>query len=162
MSPRTDKRAVNPSALASNRKALHDYFVLEKYEAGIELVGTEIKVVCSAQASLQGAYVRVEPDGQLWLLQANIPPYEFGNRFNHDPRRPRRLLMHRREILRLKGQSEQKGLTLVPLRLYRSPRGKVKVEVAVCRGKADADKRETIKRREADKEARRAMARYGR
>jgi len=143
--------------LTVNRKALRDYFVIEKIEAGIELVGTEVKVVRNGEASLTGAYAMVD-NGQLMLHQVTIPPYAFGNRHNHDALRSRRLLVHRREILRLQALQEQKGLALVPLRLYLTARGLVKVELAVCRGKAQEDKRETIRRREADRDAQRDIA----
>jgi SsrA-binding protein len=143
--------------LTVNRKATHDYFVLEKYEAGIELVGTEVKVVRNGEAGLSGSYASVK-DGQLYLNQVRIPPYAFGNRFNHEALRTRRLLMHKREIRKLQALSEQKGLSLIPLRIYLTPKGKVKVEIAVCRGKDQEDKRETIKQRDADREARRAVA----
>ena len=146
--------------LTVNRRALHDYFVLEKFEAGIELVGTEVKVVRNGEAGLTGSYAEVK-DGQLYLNLVRIPPYAFGNRFNHDALRTRRLLMHKREILKLQAYAEQKGMTLIPLRLYLSPKGRVKVEIGVCRGKVQVDKRETIKRREADREARRAIVRQG-
>ncbi len=145
--------------LTVNRRATHDYFVLEKVEAGIELVGTEVKVVRNGEAGLAGAYAQVK-NGQLYLNQVRIPPYAFGNRFNHDSLRTRRLLMHKREIRKLQALSEQKGLSLIPLRMYLSPKGLVKVEIAVCRGKAQEDKRETIKRRDADLEARRAVAKH--
>jgi SsrA-binding protein len=143
--------------LTVNRKATHDYFVLEKYEAGIELVGTEVKVVRNGEAGLSGSYASVK-DGQLYLNQVRIPPYAFGNRFNHEALRTRRLLMHKREIRKLQALSEQKGLSLIPLRIYLTPKGMVKVEIAVCRGKAQEDKRETIRRRDADREAQRAVA----
>jgi SsrA-binding protein len=143
--------------LTVNRRATHDYFVLEKYEAGIELVGTEVKVVRNGEAGLSGSYASVK-DGQLYLNQVRIPPYAFGNRFNHEALRTRRLLMHKREIRKLQALSEQKGLSLIPLRIYLTPKGKVKVEIAVCRGKDQEDKRETIKQRDADREARRAVA----
>ena len=145
--------------LTVNRRATHDYFVLEKVEAGIELVGTEVKVVRNGEAGLTGAYASVK-DGQLFLNQVTIPPYAFGNRFNHDSLRTRRLLMHKREILKLQAQSEQKGLSLIPLRMYLTPKGLVKVEIGVCRGKAQEDKREAIKRRDADLEARRAISKH--
>ena len=148
--------------LATNRKAFHDYIIISRLEVGIALVGTEVKVLRGGGVGLSGAYVRVE-NGSLWLLQANFPPYSFGNRFNHDSLRPRRLLAHRREILRLQAQQEQKGLALVPLRCYLAQgSGRIKLEIAVCRGKQQTDKRETIKRREADLDARRAMAAHGR
>jgi len=143
--------------LTVNRRISHDYFILEKHEAGIELVGTEVKVVRNGEAGLQGAYVKVE-GGQLMLHQVTIPPYTFGNRFNHDSLRTRRLLMHKREIRKLQTASEQKGLTLIPLRLYLTHNGRVKVEIGVCRGKAQHDKRETVKRREADLEAKRSVS----
>ena len=147
--------------LTVNRKASHDYSILEKIEAGIELVGTEVKVVRNGEAGLAGAYAKVE-NGQLFLHQVSIPPYAFGNRFNHDTLRTRRLLLHRSEIRKLQALQEQKGLALVPLRLYLTGRGLVKVELAVCRGKAQEDRRETIKRREMDREASRAIASHGR
>lgn len=143
--------------LATNRKALHDYTILSTLEVGISLVGTEAKVVREGGVGLTGAFVQVEGTS-LWLLQANFPPYDFGNRFNHDTLRPRRLLAHKREILKLRAQQEQKGLTLIPLKLYLSPRGRVKVEIGVAKGKSEIDKRETLRRREADKSARRAIA----
>jgi SsrA-binding protein len=155
--PKEDKR--KSGNLTVNRRATHDYFVLEKVEAGIELVGTEVKVVRNGEASLTGAYASVK-DGQLFLNQVTIPPYAFGNRFNHESLRTRRLLMHKREILKLKALSEQKGFSLIPLRLYLTPRGMVKVEIGVCRGKAQEDKRESIRRRDADLEARRAVAQH--
>jgi len=152
----SEKRNNPAGNLTINRKARHDYIVLEKYEAGIELVGTEVKVVRNGEASLTGAYVKVE-QGQLLLHQVTIPPYAFGNRFNHDSLRTRRLLMHKVQIRKLQAQQEQKGLTLIPLRLYLTPRGRVKVEIGVCRGKDQYDKRETIRRREANLEAQREM-----
>jgi len=146
--------------LTVNRKALHDYSVLEKIEAGIELLGTEIKVVRNGEAALAGAYAKSER-GQMFIHQLSIPPYAFGNRFNHDPLRARRLLLHRNEIRRLEAKQEQKGLALIPLRLYLTSKGLVKVELAVCRGKDQEDRRETIRRREADREAGRALAAHG-
>jgi SsrA-binding protein len=157
MSGESKKR--NGGNLTVNRRATHDYFVLEKVEAGIELVGTEVKVVRNGEAGLIGSYAQVK-DGQLFLNQVRIPPYAFGNRFNHDALRTRRLLMHKREIRKLQAFSEQKGLSLIPLRMYLTPKGLVKVEIGVCRGKAQEDKRETVKRRDADMEARRAMSKH--
>jgi SsrA-binding protein len=146
--------------LASNRKALRDYTVLERLETGIELHGTEVKSLRSGQAGLTGGFARVE-NGEVFLYNLNIPPYDHGNRFNHEPDRPRRLLLHRREIRRLEAQTERKGCALVPLSLYLN-RGKVKVELGVCRGKSSHDKRETLRRKTADREAERAMARHSR
>ena len=155
--PEPAERKRRSGTLTDNRKAFRDYEVLEKLEAGIELVGTEVKVLRHGEGGLKGAYAKVE-NGELWLHQVTIPPYAFGNRFNHSSLRSRRLLMHRREILRLQAKQEQKGLTLIPLRLYLTPKGRVKVEIGVCKGKNVVDKRETIKRREADIDAKRAMS----
>lgn len=146
--------------LAVNRKATHDYTVLEKHEAGIELVGTEVKVLRNGEGGLLGAWCKVDESDQLWLMQVRIPPYAFGNRFNHESLRTRRLLMHKAEIRRLRAKVEQKGLSLIPLRLYLNPRGKVKVELALCQGKNQYDRRETVKRREADRAAQRATRLY--
>jgi SsrA-binding protein len=123
------------------------------------LLGGE--VVRNGEAGLAGAYAKVD-NGQLFLQQVSIPPYEFGNRFNHDTLRNRRLLVHRKEIRRLQALQEQKGMALIPLRLYLNNRGIVKVELAVCRGKAQEDRRETIRSREADRDAARAIASHGR
>ena len=144
--------------VARNRKALHDFEVLERLEAGLALVGTEVKVVRAGHASLQGAYAQIDKNtGEAWLCGVNIPPYGFGNLFNHDALRARKLLLHRRELLKLRAHEERKGNTIVPLSLYLK-RGRVKCELGVCRGKNEIDKRETIKRRELDRDARRAMA----
>ena len=156
MSGKDKKR--NGGNLTVNRRATHDYFVLERMETGIELVGTEVKVVRNGEAGLTGSYAQVK-NGQLFLNQVTIPPYAFGNRFNHDSLRTRRLLVHKRGP-QTAGDVGQKGLSLIPLRLYLSPKGLVKVELGICRGKAQEDKRETIKRREADLEARRAISKH--
>ena len=146
--------------LARNRKALHDFEVLEKLEAGIQLVGTEVKVVRDGKAGLAGAFAHIDKrTNEVFLDNVTIPPYDFGNRFNHDARRTRKLLMHRREILKLRAFVEQKGHTLVPLSLY-MVHGRVKVEIGVCKGKAAHDKRETLLRRESDRDAERAIARH--
>ena len=141
--------------IASNKKAYHDYFVLQKLEAGMELTGTEVKSLRDGKANLKDSYVIVKDD-QAYLLGAHISPYSHGNIQNHDPERTRRLLLHKREIEKLRVQIVEKGLTIVPLRLYfRGSR--VKVEIAVVRGKKQYDKRETERRREADREAAAAM-----
>jgi len=142
--------------LAANRKALRDYHVLERFEAGIALRGTEVKSARAGHVSLAGAYGRAEPDG-ITLHGMTIQPYEHGNRFNHEPDRPRRLLLHKREIDHLSAQVEQKGCALVPLNVYLK-KGLVKVEIGLCRGKTHGDKRETMKRKTAQREAERAMA----
>jgi SsrA-binding protein len=145
----------NP-VLADNRKARHDYSVLETLECGIELVGTEVKALRSGASSLSGAYGAVLK-GELWVVGMNIPVYAYGNRFNHDPKRNRKLLVHSKEIRELKLKTEAKGLTLIPLKLYLK-RGKVKLDLGVCRGKALHDKRDTLKQ----KALKRDIDRYGR
>lgn len=148
----------SPSArkvVARNRKARHEYEVLETYEAGIELKGPEVKSLRSGGVSFQDAFARVD-GGEIWLHSLHINPYEQANRFNVDPVRPRRLLMNRSEVRRLAVKTEEKGLTLVPLDIYFS-RGYAKLTLAVARGKRLYDKREDLKRRQQDREARRAM-----
>jgi SsrA-binding protein len=140
-----------------NRAAAHNYFLLEKFEAGVALRGTEVKAVRSGHANLKDAYGLVK-DGELWLINAHIGPYEHGNIFNHEPLRTRKLLVHRRELNKLFGKTQQKGLTLIPTRLY-FRNGRVKVEMALAKGKQTWDKRETERRRTADREAREAVAR---
>ena len=140
--------------IAQNKKAYHDYFVDEKYEAGIALAGTEVKSLRLGRVNLKDSYCHIE-DGQLYAYGIHISPYEQGNIFNHEPLRKRRLLMHRREILRLFGILGQQGLTLIPLSLYFSGQY-VKVELGLCRGKKLYDKRES----EAKRQAQRDMDRY--
>ncbi len=140
-----------------NRDALRDYEILDKLEAGIELMGTEVKSVRAGSVSLKGAFARVL-NGELFLLNMNISPYEQGNIHNHEPTRERRLLVHKRELLRLKASIEQKGHSIVPISVYFKG-SRVKVELGVGRGKTRHDKRETIKRKTADREAARAVAR---
>ena len=144
------------STLSQNKKAFHDYHVLEKFEAGIALQGTEVKSCRAHNASLAEAHARVRND-EMWLCGSHIAPYAQGNRANHEPRRDRKLLLHKREVRRLKQEIEAKGMTLVPLRLYLK-RGKIKLELGLCRGKATHDKREALKRKMHQREAERAMA----
>lgn len=151
------KKGRHDGVLASNRKALHDFAILSTLEVGIALRGTEVKVVREGGVGLVGSYVQVDGTS-LWLLQANFPPYDFGNRFNHDTLRPRRLLAHKREILKLRAQQEQKGLTLIPLKMYLAPNRRVKLQIGIARGKNIIDKRETLRRRDADMSTRREMA----
>ena len=139
--------------VTTNRQAYHDFFIDETYEAGLELRGTEVKSIRAGHANLRGAYARVK-DGEVWLEGAHIAEYEQGTYMNHDPLRPRRLLLHRREIDRLVGKVQAKGLTLVPLKLY-FKHNRVKVEVGLCRGKKLYDKREAIKERETARELQR-------
>lgn len=138
------ERKFNP-VLAENRRARHDYTVLDTVECGIQLTGTEVKSARRGGVSLAGSYAAVLK-GELWLVGADISAYEFGNRFNHDPKHDRKLLVHAKEILDLKMKSEAKGLTLVPLRIFLK-RGRIKVELGVCRGKAMHDKREALKKK---------------
>lgn len=153
--PTSNRDAIQ--VVARNRKALHDYEVLQHLEAGLALRGTEVKVVREGHAGLIGAYADVDKHtNEAWLHGVNIPPYGFGNIFNHDTHRSRKLLLHRREILKLREHVERKGNTLIPLALYLK-KGRVKCELGVCRGKAEYDKRETLRRKESDRETRRAV-----
>jgi len=133
------------TTLAENRKARHDYTVLETIECGIQLSGTEVKSVRRGGVSLAGSYGAVLK-GELWLVGADIAAYEFGNRFNHDPKRNRKLLVHAKEVLELKMKTEAKGLTLVPLKLFLK-RGRIKVDLGICRGRQLHDKREALKKK---------------
>jgi len=142
---------------ATNRKAFHNYHIQERTEAGIALTGTEIKSIRNGRVSLGDAYVRLE-NGELWLLNAHIARYEAGSYLSHEPRRPRKLLMHRREINNLTSKIAERGFTLVPTRIYIKD-SLAKVEVALARGKKLYDKRETIIRREAEREMGRAIRR---
>lgn len=147
-------------SVARNPKATHDYHVLETFEAGIVLRGTEVKSLRVGKASIKEAYASLR-NGEVWLEGMHITPYEQGNRWNHEPVRARKLLLHRREIERLVGQVEQGGRALVPLELFFHG-GKAKVTVALAQGKKDHDRREDLKRRIADREMARAMANKGR
>ena len=141
--------------VAENRKARHDYFIDETYEAGISLVGTEVKSLRAGKVNLRDSFADVSGN-EVFVRNMHISPYDKGNRFNHDPRRPRKLLLHRQEIKRLLGQTTQKGYTLIPLRVY-FKRGRAKVEVALARGKKLYDKREEIAKRDADREIAREL-----
>ena len=140
-----EKKKTAPGDFAVNRRAYHDYAVLDKIECGIELRGTEVKVVRHGEASLAGAYGAVL-GGQLYVVAMNIPVYTFGNRFNHKPQGNRRLLVPRKQIEQLRLKTEAKGLTLIPLRLYLK-NGRIKLELGVCRGKALHDKRDALKQK---------------
>ena len=141
--------------MARNQKAFHEYFVDEKFEAGIELVGTEVKSIRAGTLSLKEAWCQVK-DGELLIRQMHIAPYEKGNIFNKDPLRPRRLLMHKREILRLYGKVKQDGYAIIPLSVYLK-NSRVKVEIALCRGKKLYDKRDDAAARDAKRQIDRAM-----
>ncbi len=140
-----------------NKKAFFQYHVLEKLEAGIALQGTEVKSVREGNVSLAESYARLDGD-EVFLVGCHIPEYRAGGWTNHDPLRKRKLLLHRREIGKLRARIEEKGLTIVPLRLYFNNRGYLKVELGVCRGKKLHDKRQTVKERDADREIRRQMS----
>ena len=142
--------------VATNRKAYHDYEIEDKLEAGIVLRGTEVKSLRGGRVNLRDSYASVDR-GEVILHHCHISPYSHGNIMNHDLVRPRKLLLHRKEISKLLGQTQQKGLTLVPLRIYFNPRGQAKVEIALGRGKKQHDRREAIKDREAGREVERAM-----
>jgi SsrA-binding protein len=142
-------------AIATNRKAYHDYFIEETYEAGMVLTGSEIKSIRAGRVNLRDGYVQVR-NGEIWLLNIHIAPYKQASLQNHEPRRDRKLLMHRQEISRLQGKVQEKGYTIVPLRLYLRDSW-AKVEIALVRGKKLYDKRRAIAKRDADREMQRAI-----
>jgi SsrA-binding protein len=141
---------------AENRKARHDFHLLETFEAGVALLGTEVKAIREGRANLRESYCRLS-DGQAYLLNAHIGQYSHGGSASHDPLRPRKLLLHRTELNKLLGKTTERGLTIVPLKLFFSKKGRVKLEIALAKGKKTIDKRETIKRREAERETRAAI-----
>jgi SsrA-binding protein len=149
------ERKEKTEIVSRNRRASHDYHLLERYEAGLELTGTEIKSVRDHKVSLQRAYVQPRGD-ELWLFEANIAPYEHGNRENHEPTRPRKLLLHRREINKVLDALRSKGVTMIPTKMYLRD-GWAKVEVAVARGKKLYDKRADIAKRDAERQVERAL-----
>jgi len=146
---------MNIKNVTENRKARHDYHILETFEAGIALSGTEVKSLRAGRANLQDSFARID-NGELILYNMHISPYEQGNRFNHEPKRARRLLMHKREIMRLLGKTREKGLALIPLKVY-FKNGWAKVELALARGKKLYDRREDMAARDARREIDRAM-----
>jgi SsrA-binding protein len=153
----TDKseREKAQTNIAENRKAFHDFHILETFEAGIVLLGTEVKAIREGRVNLRDSFARVE-DGEVFLYNVNISPYSHRGYANHEPLRRRKLLLHRDEIRKLIGKTVERGMTLVPVRLYYK-NGRVKVAVSLAKGKKDYDKRETIKRRETDRETRAAI-----
>ena len=150
----------DPKLVANNKKAYHDYFIEETYEAGIVLTGTEIKSVRQGKVSIKESYAKIQ-DGELILYGMNISPYEQGNRFNVDPLRERKLLLHKQEIRKLIGYTTMKGLTIVPLKMYINEEGRAKVEVGVARGKKNYDKRDDIAKRDAKRDIERRMKVHG-
>ena len=143
------------SSIAENRKAFHDYHILETLEAGVALLGTEVKAIREGRVNLRDSYASVER-GEVFLHNVNVSPYSHRGYADHEPLRKRKLLLHKREILKLTGKTVEKGMTLVPLRLY-FKNGRVKVAVGLAKGKKEYDKRETIKQREAERETRAAV-----
>jgi SsrA-binding protein len=146
--------------ICRNKRAFHEYVVLESLECGIALKGTEVKSLRDGHSSLEDAYAKIE-DGEVWLIGSDIPEYEMGNRMNHKPKRPRKLLLHRREIAKFAGKASQHGFTLVPIRMY-FKEGLAKVELAIAQGKQLHDKREAKKKAEANREIRRALSQRAR
>lgn len=143
-------------SVAENRRARFDYHIEDTYEAGIALTGTEVKSLRFGEGSIGESYAEVT-NGEVWLVNANIPEFSHGNRFNHEPKRPRKLLLHEREIKKLHGAVAREGMTLVPLSVYFNGRGRAKVELALAKGKKAHDKRETIKERDWKREAARIL-----
>jgi SsrA-binding protein len=146
--------------VAENRRARFDYFIEDVIEAGIALTGTEVKSLRFGEGSIAESYAEVRGN-EAWLVNSNVPEFSHGNRYNHEPKRPRKLLLHRREVDRLQGAVERKGMTLVPLSVFFNSRGRAKVELALAKGKNDADKRATIKERDWKREQARIMRDHG-
>ena len=146
------------NVVAENRRARFDYFIEDKFEAGIALTGTEVKSLRQGEGSIAESYAAIEGE-EVWLINSHIPEYSHGNRLNHQPRRQRKLLLKKREIARLHGAVTRQGLTLVPLSLYFNGRGRAKVEIALARGKKVHDKRETVKQRDWKREQQRLLRR---
>lgn len=153
--PATRTKSDDETLIADNRKAHFDYHVLETFEAGVQLLGTEVKGIREGKASLRDAYARIDK-GEVWLFNVHINPYSHRGYVDHDPKRKRKLLLHAQEIRKLIGKTTERGLTLVPLRMY-FKRGRVKVAVALVKGKQAHDKRETLRKREVDRETRAAV-----
>jgi SsrA-binding protein len=153
----SSNRQTGRKMIAQNRKARHDYAILDTYEAGLVLTGTEVKSLRLGRASLVDGFATID-EGEMYLRNVHIPQYEQGSWTNHEPRRTRKLLLHKGEIERLIGKTKESGLTIVPLALYFSA-GKVKVEIALARGKKSYDKRQDLARRDADREMRKALGR---
>lgn len=146
--------------VAENRRAKFDYFIDQVFEAGIMLTGTEVKSLRFGEGSIAEAYAEIK-NGAAWLVNSNVPEFSHGNRFNHEPKRPRKLLLHEREIDKLQGAVERKGMTLVPLSVYFNSRGRAKVELALAKGKNSADKRQTTKDRDWKRDQARIMREHG-
>jgi SsrA-binding protein len=159
---KTKKRKAAPGDVASNRQASFRYNLLERFEAGLVLTGTEVKSLRDGKAQLKDSYAMVR-DGEVWLFGVYIPPYGPASRENHEPERPRKLLLHKREIERLVGRTHERGLTLIPTRMYfAGPRSRAKVEIALAKGKDLYDKRETIRKRDMTRDIQRELREVGR
>jgi SsrA-binding protein len=146
--------------VAENRRARFDYAIEDKFEAGVQLQGTEVKALRAGEGSIAESYAEIR-DGQAWLVNANIPEFSHGNRFNHEPKRPRKLLLHQREIEKLTGAVERKGMTLVPLMVYFNSRGRAKIELALAKGRQAKDKRDYLKDRDWQRDKARIMRERG-
>jgi SsrA-binding protein len=155
--PKKDDKEEGLKLIARNKRAFHEYHISDRLECGLMLTGTEVKSLREGSASLEDAYAKVE-DGEVWLIGSDIPEYTMGNRMNHKPKRPRKLLLHRREIGKFAGKASERGFTLVPLRMY-FRRGRAKVELGIARGKQLHDKRQDLKKADAERDIRRAMSR---
>ena len=161
MAKKSGKRKAAPGDVATNRQAAFRYELIDRWEAGIQLQGSEVKSLREGRVQLKDAYAALSPDGEVWLHNVHIAPYAPASRENHEPERPRKLLLHRREIERLVAQTAEKGLTLVPTRMYfKGPRAKV--EIALARGKGVGDKRRALKERDQKREIERALSEHAR
>lgn len=161
MNAKKKKDNPNRKMIAENRKAYHDYFVVDEYEAGLVLTGTEVKSLRSGRANLRDAYARIK-NGEVFVHQLHISPYAFAYYGNHDPLRPRKLLLHKREIKKLYSKANEKGHTLVPLKMYFNEDGRVKILLALAKGKQAYDKRDTIRQRDAQRDLDRARKEFTR
>ena len=157
---RPHKETVKVKTVAENRRARYEYYIEDVVEAGIALAGTEVKALRQGEGSIAEAYAELK-DGQMWLVNANIPEFSHGNRFNHEPKRPRKLLLHERQIHKMGAAVARQGMTLVPLSIYFNDRGRAKVELALAKGKQLHDKRETEKARDWKRDAARIMRERG-
>ena len=156
-----EKTPTNFRIVADNRKARYHYEIGETFEAGLALTGTEVKSLRTGRSTIAESYASVDPRGEIWLVNANIPEYLQANRFNHAPKRPRKLLLHRRQLNKLIGAVEREGMTLVPLKLYFNEQGRAKIELALAKGKKLHDKRETERKRDWNREKGRLLRARG-
>lgn len=154
------KKKDSRNVVADNRKARFNYEIIDTMEAGLVLQGTEVKALRNGKANIAESYVS-EEGGEIWLINSHIPEYVEANRFNHEPRRRRKLLLHKREMAKMAQSAEREGMTLVPLKLYFNDRGVAKLEVAIAKGKKTVDKRETVKKRDWDRQKSRIMKQFG-